>query len=254
MSLVVAVKDKDRVVLGSDKQASTSFNKEHSATKIWEVVDLPGAIMGSVGSMRASQIIQYSRIINLNDLFDKGGISTGYIINSLVPAIVAQLQAAGMPLTASEDKDMPCAMIPNVFIFAFEDKAWMIWNDLSVSEIDEYLVIGSGSEVATGVLFATKEKNPFERIITCIDAASETTLFVDDGVDLLATKYKPKDRQQIAKALGIKLVTETVDNGVEHVEANKKETLASKTPAKKAEKKPKAKTKTEVKKKSKEKK
>ena len=60
MSLVIAVKEKDRIVLGADKQASLGNAKDHTNTKIWRVEDLPGAIMGSVGSARASQIIQYS--------------------------------------------------------------------------------------------------------------------------------------------------------------------------------------------------
>jgi hypothetical protein len=96
-------------------------------------------------------------------------------------------------------------MIPNVFIFAYRDKAWVIWHDLSVVEIADYFAIGSGSEVARGALFATKEKNPFERIVTCIDAAAESTLFVDDGIDLLTTCDKPKDAKQVAKALGFDL-------------------------------------------------
>lgn len=244
MSLIVAIKDKDRVVFGSDKQVSTSVTKDHSATKIWEVADLPGAIMGSVGSMRASQVIQYSRLFDLNEIMDKGGISTSFVINSLVPNIVGQLRSAGVPLAATEDGDLPCASIPNMFLFALGESAWMIWTDLSVTELDDYLAIGSGSDVATGVLFATKEKNPFERIVTCIDAAAETTLFVDDGVDLLATKYYPRDRQQIAKALDIdlKVVDIEKDNEVEHIEEDKKKIKESKNkkeakPSKKEEKK-----------------
>lgn len=230
MSLIVAIKDKDRVVFGSDKQVSTSVTKDHSATKIWEVVDLPGAIMGSVGSMRASQVIQYSRLFDLNEIMDKGGISTSFVINSLVPNIVGQLRSAGVSLAAAEDGDLSCASIPNMFLFALGESAWMIWTDLSVTELDDYLAIGSGSDVATGVLFATKEKNPFERIVTCIDAAAETTLFVDDGVDLLATKYYPRDRQQIAKALDIdlKVIDIEKDNEVEHIEEDKKKIKESK--------------------------
>ena len=244
MSLIVAIKDKDRVVFGSDKQVSTSVTKDHSATKIWEVADLPGAIMGSVGSMRASQVIQYSRLFDLNEIMDKGGISTSFVINSLVPNIVGQLRSAGVPLAATEDGDLPCASIPNMFLFALGESAWMIWTDLSVTELDDYLAIGSGSDVATGVLFATKEKNPFERIVTCIDAAAETTLFVDDGVDLLATKYYPRDRQQIAKELDIdlKVIDIEKDNEVEHIEEDKKKIKESKNkkeakPSKKEEKK-----------------
>ncbi len=87
----------------------------------------------------------------------------------------------------------------------YKDKAWMIWNDFSVSEIDEYLAIGSGSDVARGALFATPDKDPFERIVTSIDAAATTTLFVDDGIDLLVTVSHENDAAQAAKALGIDL-------------------------------------------------
>ena len=70
MSLVIAIRDKDRIVLGADKQASTGGSKEHTSTKMWPVAELPGAIMGGVGSARASQIIQYANIIDKN-LIDK---------------------------------------------------------------------------------------------------------------------------------------------------------------------------------------
>ena len=70
MSLVIAIRDKDRIVLGADKQVSTGGSKEHTSTKIWPVAELPGAIMGGVGSARASQIIQYANIIDKN-LIDK---------------------------------------------------------------------------------------------------------------------------------------------------------------------------------------
>lgn len=83
----------------------------------------------------------------------------------------------------------------------------MIWNDLSVTEISDYFAIGSGADVARGALYATEGKNPFERIVISIDAAAESSLFVDDGIDLLVTQEHKEDEKQIAKALGI--VTET---------------------------------------------
>ena len=199
MSLVIAIKEKDRIVLGADKQASTGSSKDHTSTKIWNVSELPGALMGGVGSARASQIIQYSQIIDKNFT---GPINTEFVICVLVPTIAATLKANGVN-TANEEAD--CTMIPNVFIFAHKNKAWVIWHDLSVVEIADYFAIGSGAEVARGALFATKEKNPFERIVTCIDAAAESTLFVDDGIDLLTTCDKQKDVKQIAKALGLDL-------------------------------------------------
>jgi ATP-dependent protease HslVU (ClpYQ) peptidase subunit len=201
MSLVLAIKDRDRIILGADKQISDSGSgsADHTSTKIWAVEELPGAIMGGVGSARASQIIQYTDIIDKN-LINKD-VDTSFIIRSLVPTIVASLKANGID---AEIKDgNPCVMLPNSFIFAYKDKAWVIWNDLSVAELDEYLAIGSGSEVAKGALFVTKNCNPFDRIAMAIGAAAETTLFVDDRIDLLATEIKDGDDLKIAKALGL---------------------------------------------------
>jgi ATP-dependent protease HslVU (ClpYQ) peptidase subunit len=199
MSLVIAIKEKDRIVLGADKQVSLGSTKGHTSTKIWKVDELPGALMGGVGSARATQIIQYSQIIDKNFT---GPINTEFVICVLIPTITAALKANGIVISSKEDD---CILTPNVFIFAYLDKAWVIWHDLSVVEITDYFAIGSGADVARGALFATKEKNSFERIVTCIDAATESTLFVDDGIDLLTTYDKPKDPKQVAKALGLDL-------------------------------------------------
>ena len=217
MSLVIAIRDKDRIVLGADKQVSTGGSKEHTSTKIWPVAELPGAIMGGVGSARASQIIQYA-IIDKN-LIDKD-IDTDFIICSLAPTIAAGLKANGINIEVKDDD--VCTMLPNAFIFAYKDRAWMIWNDLSVSELEEYFAIGSGSDVAKGALFATKKQNPFERIVTAIDAASESTLFVDNGIDLLVTGEHDGDELKIANALGFEI--EEVKEEIKKSEAKAKKT------------------------------
>jgi 20S proteasome alpha/beta subunit len=201
MSLVVAIKDKDRIVLGADKQASTGGNKDHTNTKIWEVEELPGAIIGSVGSARASQIIQYSQIIDKNLL--NQNLDTEFIVRILAPTLANGLKANGITVEAPEGAK--CDMMPNAFIFAYGDRAWTIWHDLSVSEIDKYFAIGSGSDVARGVLYATQDQDPFKRIVTSIDAAAESTLYVDDGIDLLATKRYEEDLNAMAVALGLPL-------------------------------------------------
>ena len=67
------------------------------------------------------------------------------------------------------------------------------------------MAIGSGSDVASGALYATQEKNPFERVVTAIDAAAESTLFVDNGIDMLVTDDRKDDNRHLAKALGFEL-------------------------------------------------
>ena len=201
MSLVVAIKDRNRIVLGADKQASTGGTKDHTNTKIWKLEELPGALIGSVGSARASQIIQYSQVIDKNLITDN--IDTTFVVRVLAPTLANGLRANGIVVEAGEGGK--CDMMPNAFIFAYKDRAWTIWHDLSVSEIEEYFAIGSGSDVARGVLFATPEKNPFDRIVTSIEAAAESTLYVDNGIDLLVTGTYDEDLTNMAVALGLPL-------------------------------------------------
>lgn len=201
MSLVVAIKDKDRIVLGADKQASTGGTKDHTNTKIWKLEELPGAIIGSVGSARASQVIQYSQIIDKNLITEN--IDTTFVVRILAPTLANGLRANGIVVEAGDGGK--CDMMPNAFIFAYKDRAWTIWHDLSVSEIEDYFAIGSGSDVARGVLYATTEKNPFDRIVTSIEAAAESTLYVDNGIDLLATGTHDEDLTNMAVALGLPL-------------------------------------------------
>lgn len=199
MSVVIAIKEKDRFVLGSDKQISFDNIKEHAATKIWRPVELPEMVIGSIGLARATQILQVSPIIDKNSIY--GEINTDFIIRSVIPNIVATLKAGGINVELKE-KDI-CTIIPNDLILAYQDKAWIIYHDLSVVEITDSLAIGSGSDIAKGVLFATKNKNPFERAVMCIEAASKSNLWVDNSVDILTTKFYDKDIKLLNKALGI---------------------------------------------------
>ena len=59
--------------------------------------------------------------------------------------------------------------------------------------------------MARGALFVTGDKNPFDRIVSCIDAAAESTLFVDDGIDILVTEEHKDDEKLLAKALGLEI-------------------------------------------------
>lgn len=198
MSLVIAVKQNDRIILGADKQSSTGGTKSHVSTKIWEVPELPGALMGSVGLARASQIIQYNQIIDRN-FINKAPVDTEFVINILAPTLMSALKASGVKCDAGEAD--ACSMMPNAFIFAYKDQAWVIWHDLSVIEVSDYFAIGSGADVARGALFATWDRDPFHRVVTSIRAAAESTLYVDEGIDLLSTDYRESDIPLIESAL-----------------------------------------------------
>lgn len=105
---------------------------------------------------------------------------------------------------------------------------------MSITEINDYLAIGSGSDVAKGVLYATQDQNPFDRIVTSIDAAADSTLFVDDGLDILMTETRPSDKKEIAAALGFEL--KDVEKALQELSQETSEEAATEPKEKKSKK------------------
>lgn len=75
----------------------------------------------------------------------------------------------------------------SMLTLAFKDKAWVINDNFSVLEVDEYDVIGSGAEVALGVLNTTNDELVESRITQAIQAAADNTLYVGGDIDILHT-------------------------------------------------------------------
>lgn len=218
MSLVIAIKDKEnkRVILGADKQGTVGGNRTHSAQKIWEVEGAPAAggervLMGGVGLIRALQIMQYNQLpFDRNLLGEDGAFSTAYFSTEFAEIIVELLNAKGINTTI-EDEGQKMIASPNAFIIAQGENAWMIGQDLSVEEVDDFIAIGSGADIARGVLRNTTDLHPFERIARAIEAAAEETTSVDDFVEVLATKDLPEDETDFEAALGEDIYTTVFD-------------------------------------------
>ncbi len=201
MSLVVAIKDKDRFILGADKQASVWNSKTHNATKIWPT-EYEGCCMGSVGYARASQIIQFIKGLLDGVGFGKPELDDAFIHLQLPRTIYETLKMHGAIPEAPEGSQF---ILPNDFFIAYKDRCWKINQDLSVEEVEEYDAIGSGSEVALGVIetsYMYKEKNPYQIITNAIDIAAEKTLYVDHEVEFAETVPDKKDIVNRMLALG----------------------------------------------------
>lgn len=206
MSLVVAIKDGNRFILGADKQASIWNNKEHSATKVW-YTEYEGCCIGSVGWARASQIVQYIKGLLDGAGFDKSELNDEYIHLQLPRTIYETLKAHGAIV---ENLEQPISF-PNDFFIAYKDRCWKIGSDLSVTEIDEYDAIGSGSDIALGVVetaLSYHEKNPYMIISKAIDIAAEKTLYVDHEIDFVETGQLKRDTVNKLDALGIEVPDE----------------------------------------------
>ena len=196
MSLVVAIKTKDGIVMGCDTQVSYGGNKyslsDNTSCKIWNIINCPHGLMGSVGMLRDSQLISAHAIIDPNKII-VDGIDFDYVVCDLystICEILASYHRISLEPTYDKDGMFIPPILNNEFIFAYKDKAYQISQEGCVRTIDDYLVIGSGADIATGVLDNNYEKAPEERIVDAITCCNKNTLYIDNNVILSYTYDK----------------------------------------------------------------
>ena len=191
MSVVIAIKDKERncIYVGCDKQVTCGNNKKTlkgECQKVWHFNELPDIILGGCGSLRDIQILQTSP-----DLLDL----THIVLNQInYPYLVQNFFTKEFELLAQKNripKDEQGNLENSVgcsIILAVEDRMYEIDQEGTVMESEDYLVIGSGSDVAIGVLENNKSKKPITRIKEAIKACSDRTVYVNDKILIGDTK------------------------------------------------------------------
>lgn len=191
MSVVIAIKEKDRILVGCDSQASygglkTKLTVDHN--KAWYIDDCPGGVMASTGTLRTLQLIQATPNL-IDELAQfRNEVDFYYVVTELYTRIAKTLEhyrvipADLVPLT-----------LPNDFIFAYKDNAWLISFDGAAEEITDYLCIGSGAEVARGVLESNKDLPAVERIKAAIKACADLTVYVDSNICVFNTKEEEEE-------------------------------------------------------------
>ena len=189
MSVVIAIKEKNKIILGCDSQVTCGYIKSilpNNHSKIFDIKNCKHGLMGIVGSVRDCQLLSIQNNLIQELPLLKGEINFDYVVRNLYNDIYKILldnnrilkDEHGHFLTSTE----------NDYIFAYKDKAYLInGGDGSVEEIEDYLVIGSGYEIAMGVLENNKGKIAEARIIEAIKACSERTIYVDDNVFIKKT-------------------------------------------------------------------
>ena len=187
MSVVVAIKEGNKVYLGADSQVTKGGTrttlKNPNNYKLWKVRGADNCIMGHVGNVRDANIIRL-----LDDLvtdYDVYRDRIGYelVVRRIVPDIVDALKSAGY---MKDDKHID--YMDSSYLFAYKDRLFMINTDLCVLEIDDYFAIGSGAEQAVGSLLSTEGEEPRTRIIKAIKASAASDIYVDYPIILVDTE------------------------------------------------------------------
>ena len=188
MSVVVAIKKDGVVYLGSDSQVTrggtrTSLTNQNNF-KIWKVKGVDNCLMGHVGLLRDACVIRVMEnlVREIDVIHDE--VDFEYVVTRVVPKIIEELKFYNYLESEGKFKDMESR-----YLFAFEDKLFVIGFDGSVIEVDDYIAIGSGECESIGSLLTTNNNDdPETRIIKAIKASAAHDIYVDYPIILSNTK------------------------------------------------------------------
>ena len=170
MSVVIGIKDKDKVWIGTDTQITKGGCKYNTTNpnnfKVWNVNGVPNCIMAHVGSVVESNAIKVMCNLVSEITVMKDEIDYEYVITRIVPRMYQTLEDCDY-LNHLEGK------YKSSYLFAYKDKLFYIASDWSVTEIDDFIAIGSGECEAIGSLYATKGLEVEERIKKAIEVCSK---------------------------------------------------------------------------------
>ena len=132
MSLVVAIKTDEGIIMGCDSQVSYGNNKysllDSSSCKIWNIINCPYGLMGSVGFLRDSQIISAHPVVDPQRIITDS-IDFDYVVCDLYTCLCNILESyhrISLAPTYDEHGIFIPPILNNEFIFAYKDEAYQI--------------------------------------------------------------------------------------------------------------------------------
>ena len=188
MSVVVAVKEKGKIIIGTDSQTSKGRTKITSSNinnlKVWKVKGVDNCLMALVGNKRNANVLRImDDLISDYDVY-KERIDFDFVVSSIVPDIINQLKEYNF---IAVEKNYISA-IDSSILFAYKDKLYYINEDCCVIEIDDYIAIGSGCSEALGSLSTTEGINGKERVLKAVKASLSNDIYVDYPIAIADTE------------------------------------------------------------------
>lgn len=179
MSVVVAIKDKDKVIVGCDSQVTRGYSKKTLSNmnnfKIFKPTREGDIIIGVCGDLRDRDILYCvdEYIDELTRLKDT--VNYKYIATRVVPHIFQILKHNGR-VVSKEDE---ISHLEVELIFVYKNQIYTISSWGTVMEIDDYCAIGSGADFAIGYLNESPKKDVRQDIIKSIKSACKNDLYVN---------------------------------------------------------------------------
>lgn len=193
MSVVLAIKDKNRILVATDSQVSRGGVKSvlisPNLMKIWKPSGHTGLIMGLTGTLRDQNILS-TRDTWYDTLLDKAGepIDFKFVVREIVPEILNELTAH----SRTTQSDSGITMGSQV-LFAKDNVCYSIDFDGCVNELivdGQAMALGSGSDIALAaynVLQDIQEIDIKEKLIRAVSQACQDDLYVNYPIVIMDT-------------------------------------------------------------------
>jgi ATP-dependent protease HslVU (ClpYQ) peptidase subunit len=173
MTCIVGITDGDKVYMGSDSAVSLGWiTRQLADPKIFKIKDGNGKeyLIGAAGSPRLAQIVRH--VFHIPVYSETLYSSTlKYLCSAFIPELRKSCIDLGME---GKDQSDGTSRSMGELLVGFNGQLFTIYSDFSVlSFVEDYTVIGSGSEIALGVLYATACVDPETRIRLCMQACDK---------------------------------------------------------------------------------
>jgi len=188
MSVVVAIKDKDRVYVGCDSQATIGCTKRTLSNKhnckIFKPENDKDVIIGTCGDFRDANLLYC-----VNEYIDeltrlKNQVDFKYVVTKIVPKIFSTLKDNGR-IKASTDT---LKSLPSSILFVYKTSIYRIFHDGCVIEVDDYIAMGSGANNAMGYLnVKDPQECPKKALQKSIEASCVSDLYVMKPIVIMNT-------------------------------------------------------------------
>ena len=188
MSVVIAVRYKDGVIMAADKQITWGNLKTSNATKLiqtkWSNIGI-----GGVGSGRLCDLLEIiDEIIPASDILKQIPIDRKYMIKYLVPDLFKHFKEYNMVLSNSNNENY----IDGNLMICTPYLIHSMGNDGSLVQYENYASIGCGEQLVHGYLSTLsidwsklKEEKAIEILIDCIHNACKDDVYIDDNIDIV---------------------------------------------------------------------
>lgn len=170
MTCIVGIFDKDGVYIGGDSAAVDSVELSYNTRMDEKVFKRGDMLFGFSVSFRMGQLLRYKLRIPAHP---RGMNDMTYMITLFIDSVRKCFDDNAYTAMDTEDG--------GAFMIGYRGGIYEILSDYQVSKSrDSYTAMGSGKAFALGAMFASKEKNPLEKIKVALGASVKFSMAVKE--------------------------------------------------------------------------